>query len=60
MLDAVVGHTRFYAKMVSDKFGVCGKVRTPISDPIKGGLPNGNLVEVDLEKKAKTTTHIDS
>ncbi len=54
----VVGHTSFYAKMVLAKFGVCCKVRTPGSDPIKGGLPNGNVVEVDLEIKCQTAQPI--
>ena len=48
-----VGHSSFYAKMVSAKFTVCGKIRTLRSDPIKGGLPNGNVVEVDLERKSQ-------
>ncbi len=54
-----MGHTSFYAKMVLAKFGVCYKIRTPGSDPTKGGLSNGNVVEVELEKKSKSTTHID-
>ncbi len=41
-----VGHTSFYVKT---KLGVLYKDRTPGSDPVKGGLFKGNVVEVDLE-----------
>ena len=34
------------------KFGVLYKDRTPGSDPVKGGLSKGNVVEVDLEKNS--------
>ncbi len=50
---AVVGHTSFYAKMVLVKFGVYCKIGTPGSDPSKVGLPNGNVVEVDLDRKSQ-------
>ncbi len=49
----VVGHTSFYANMVLAKFRVCCKIRTPESGPTKGGLSNGNVVEVDLERKSQ-------
>ncbi len=37
----------------------CYKNRTPGSDPIKCGLYNGNVVEVDLEKKPKSTAQLE-
>ncbi len=48
-----MGHTSLYAKMVLAKFGVYCQIRTPGSDPTKGGLPDGNVVEVDLERKTQ-------
>ncbi len=39
--------------MVLAKFGACCSIRTPGSDPTKGGLPSGNVVEVDLERKGQ-------
>ncbi len=57
----MVGHTNFYAKMVLAKFGVCCKIRTPGSDPVKGGLPNGNIYcrSGPRKKKPNSTTDID-
>ncbi len=54
----VVGHTSLYAKMDLAKFGVLYKDRTPGSDPIKGGLSKGNVVEVVLENKNQNTQPI--
>ena len=54
----VVGHTRFYAKMDLAKFGVLYKDRTPRSDPVKGGLSKGNVVEVVLENNSQNTQPI--
>ncbi len=54
----MVGHTSFYAKMDLAKFGVLYKDRTPGSDPVKGGLSKGNIVEVDLEKKSQSAQPI--
>ncbi len=48
-----MGNTSSYAKMVLAKFEVLCKIGTPRSDPSKGGLPNGNVVEVDLERQSQ-------
>ncbi len=52
------GQTSFYAKMDLSKFGVLYKDRTPGSDPIKGGLSKGNVVEVDLENNSQNAQPI--
>ncbi len=54
----MVGHTSFYAKMDLAKFGVLYKDGTPGSDPVKGGLSKGNVVEVDLEKNGQSAQPI--
>ncbi len=54
----MVGHTSFYARMALAKFRVLYKDRTPGSDPVKGGLSKGNVVEVDLEKNSQSTQPI--
>ncbi len=52
-VTGVVGHTSFYAKMDLATFGVLCKDRTSGSDPVKGGLSMGNIVEVDLDKNSQ-------
>ncbi len=49
----VVHHTSFYAKT-----WVLYKDRTPGSDPVKGGLSKGSIVEVDLENNSQNTQPI--
>ncbi len=57
-MNNVMGHNSFYAKMDLAIFGVLYEDRTPRSDPTKGGLSIGNVVEVDLENNSqKYTTH---
>ncbi len=53
ILIFAVGHPSFYAEMVLAEFGVCCRLRTLGSDPVLGGLPKGNVVELDLERKSQ-------
>ena len=53
-----LGHTSFYAKMDLATFGVLHNDKTPRSDPVKGGLSKGNIVEVDLENNSQNTQPI--
>ena len=53
-----MSHTSIYAKMDLAQLGVSYKDRTPGSDPVKDGLSNGNVVEVDLENNNQNTQPI--
>ncbi len=47
----MVGHTSFYAKMVLANLFFSYENRTPGSEPTKGGLFIGNIVEVHFGKE---------
>ena len=57
----MVGHTCFYASMLTWiwlSLEFCYENKTSRSDPTKGGLSMGNVLEVDLEMKSQRAQHI--